>query len=134
MPKPSSQPVEELYRGKHVRVFRLDREQVLSMLRERAAALVAACPEVIEVRLFGSLARSDCLPGSDADLWVLVKDGAPPLRERIARVSRHFEGIGIDHDVLVHTDSEWAELRRQRRRIVEAVLCEGIRLAGRDYP
>ena len=131
MPRRSLSSVEESYHGERVRVFRLNRASILSALRERARALVASCPEVLEVRLFGSLARGGGAPGSDADLWVLMKDGAPPFLERVGQVARHFEGVGVGCDIIAHTESEWEQLRRARRRIVDVVLAEGIELASR---
>jgi predicted nucleotidyltransferase len=126
--------VEESYRGERVRVFRLDRERLLSTLRARARALLAGRPEVLEVRLFGSLARDTATPGSDADVWVLLRDGDRPARDRAEDVARFFEGAGVGCDVLVHGESEWDRLRRDRRRIVDAVLAEGVELAHRRAP
>lgn len=123
--------VEQSYRGDRVRVFRLNRARVLAALSERARELVRTRPDVLQVRLFGSLARDEATPGSDADLWVLVKDGAQAFAARSAELARHFEGVGVPCDVVAHTESEWAELRRERRRIVDAVCAEGIELASR---
>jgi predicted nucleotidyltransferase len=123
--------VEESYHGEQVRIFRLNRGRILSALRERARELVASSSEIVEVRLFGSLARNGATPGSDADVWVLMKDGAPPFIERVVQAARYFEGVGVGCDVIAYTESEWEQLRRERRRIVDAVLGEGIELASR---
>jgi predicted nucleotidyltransferase len=120
--------VEESYRGRKVRVFRLHRERVLAALRDRAVRLVDAHPEVLEIRLFGSLARAAAKPGSDADLLVVLKDGAGPVVERVARIAPHFEGVGVGCDVFVYTESEWSALAREGRKIVTTVLNEGILL------
>lgn len=122
--------VEESYRGERVRIFRLDSERVVATLRERARKLIAAHPRVREVRLFGSLARGTATPGSDADVWVLMEDDTARLLDRIAEIARHFEGAGVGCDVLVHTQSEWDRLWRERRRIVADVL-GGLELARR---
>jgi predicted nucleotidyltransferase len=112
-------------------VFQLDRARVLGAFTERARSLLAAREDVLEVRLFGSLARDGAAPGSDADVWVLLTDGAPPFLERSADLARSFEGTGIGCDVLAYTESEWEELRCERRRIVEVVESEAILLASR---
>ncbi|MCH1927610.1 nucleotidyltransferase domain-containing protein, partial [Shewanella sp. C31] len=49
-----------------VRVFWLDREGLLRALEGKAAQLLAAFPEVLAVVLFGSLARGEATPRSDA--------------------------------------------------------------------
>ncbi len=123
--------VEEFYRGSQVRVFRLDRERLRAALAERARELLRSDPEVLEVRLFGSLAQGGAAPGSDADVWVLLRDGAAPFLARTERLRRAFEGLGIACDVISHSESEWERLRQEGRRIVRAVLEEGLELANR---
>jgi predicted nucleotidyltransferase len=115
-------------------VFRLDRERILSLLAERARSLLAQRPEVIEIRLFGSLARGDATPGSDADLWILVRDGAGPFVERSAGLARCFEGVGIGCEAIAYAESEWRRMRDEGRRIVRVVSEEGAVLAKRTGP
>jgi predicted nucleotidyltransferase len=112
-------------------VFRLDREGVVETLRRLAGALLDARPDVLEVRLFGSLARGAATPGSDADLWVLVRDGATSLPDRSTNLSRGFSGAGIGCDVLAYTEAEWERLRAEGRRIVRVVEEEAVVLADR---
>ncbi len=123
--------VEECYRGREVRVFRLDREATVSRLRARAQALLDARPDVIEVRLFGSLARDQARPGSDADLFVVVRDGAARPLERSVDMARYFSGVGIGCDVIVYTESEYRLLSGRGSRFASAVGEEGITLARR---
>ena len=61
-----------------VRVIWLDREAVIKKLDQAVAEMAAAHPEIERVVLFGSLARRDAVPGSDADpLIVLGKSDLP---------------------------------------------------------
>jgi len=46
-------------------VFRLNRQAVVAALEEWARLLVHDRPDVVEVRLFGSLAAGNAAPGSD---------------------------------------------------------------------
>lgn len=123
--------VDECYRGRSVRVFRLDREGVIASLRERAVAVLAARPDVLEVRLFGSLARGNAVPGSDADLFVLLRDGAPPFLDRLPPLLREFSGLGIGCDVIAYTESEHEEARTRGDAFVKALDEEGTVLASR---
>lgn len=123
--------VSESYRGKSVRVFRLDRDGTIARLRECAARLVAAIPEVVEVRLFGSLARGDARPGSDADLLVLLTEADGSVLDRAARLMPYFDRAGVGCDVVAYTQAEWESLQRERRRMVREVDAEAIVLAGR---
>lgn len=124
--------VDECYRGRSVRVFRLDRAGVINTLRQRARAVLERRPDVIEVRLFGSLARDEARPGSDADLFVIVRDGARPFLERLADIAREFGGVGIGCDVIVFTESESRALRGRGGLFARAVFDEGVSLAPRE--
>jgi len=100
-------------------------------LQARARALLDHEPDVVEVRLFGSLARGDAHPGSDADLFVVLHDGAGPFLDRIPRLARYFGGVGIGCDLIAYTESERAVLAERHDAFCRAVLDEGIVLAQR---
>lgn len=123
--------VEERYRGSQVRVFALNRDRVMRELTERARRLVAENPDVVEVRLFGSLARGEAGPGSDADLFAVLERSPLPFLERSAECARWFSGAGIGCDVFVYTLDEVREMRREGRALLEVVDREGILLAHR---
>jgi len=125
------QSVDECYRGRNVRVFRFDREGTVARLRTRARALLAERADVIEVRLFGSLARGNPAPGSDADLFVVVRDGAPPFLDRLPDLARAFDGVGVGCDVIAYTESERCALAQRGDRFAHTVLDESILLASR---
>lgn len=127
------QSVEKCYQGRNVRVFRLDQQGVIARLRARARSLVENNPDVLEVRLFGSLARGAAHPGSDADLFIVVRDGARPFLDRIPDLTRHFAGVGIGCDVIAYTDSERAAMAAHHDTFSRAVLDEGITLARTRY-
>jgi predicted nucleotidyltransferase len=89
-------------------------------------------PDVLEVRLFGSLVTGAARPGSDADLFIVVRDGAPPFLDRIAELAPYFTGVGIGCDVIAYTESECQVLAERHDAFARAVLDEGIPLAQRD--
>ena len=123
------QSVKECYRGRNVRVFRLDREGTINRLRERARSLLEQRPDVLEVRLFGSLASGTARPGSDADLFVVLRDSAPAFLDRIPDIARYFEGVGVGCDVIAYTESECRALAAGHDGFARAVLDESIVLA-----
>ncbi len=110
--------VDQFYRGRNVRAFRINRERVLCSLRDRALLLRRERPDVLDVRLFGSLARDQATPGSDADVFVLLDDGAPPMLDRLPPLARYFAGCGIGCDVVAYTRSELERLRAEASRFV----------------
>ena len=123
--------VEECYRGRNVRVFRLDQEGVIGRLRERARDLLEQRADVVEVRLFGSLARGDAHPGSDADLFIVLRDGAGSFLDRLVPLARMFEGVGVGCDVIAFTESEGRASRIRGDAFSRAVFDEGMVLATR---
>ena len=123
--------VEECYHGSQVRVFRLNRQEVLSRLRLSAERLLAERSDVLAVWLFGSLARNDAAPGSDADLLIAVRDGAGPFLDRPVSLTGYFTGAGVGCDVIAYTESEVERLRQDSTSFVGTALAEGTCLARR---
>lgn len=109
-----------------VTVFWLDREEALRRLKERAQALLQQAPEVRKVVLFGSLARGRAIPGSDADILLLVSGEPGPFLERTQRYHPFFEGVGLPVDLFCYTGEE-----AQRIPLACTALKEGITLAER---
>ena len=132
MRRRSLKSVEECYRGRNVRVFRLDREGIIARLRERARDLLEQRADLVEVRLFGSLARGDAHPGSDADLFVILRDGAGPCLDRLAPLARVFAGVSVGCDVIAFTESEARASKTRGEAFSRAVFDQGLILATRQ--
>lgn len=115
-----------------MRVFRLKREAILSALEAAARRLVAERPEVLEVRLFGSLARGDAGPGSDADILIVLSETERPFLERIPDYARALAGAGIGCDVLPYTRTELARLRHAEGSFADTACRESRVLAARE--
>lgn len=112
-----------------VRIFWLDRPKILGCLVRAAEALAQLKPEIQQVWLFGSLARGDATPGSDADVLLIV-DGSPkPFHDRAADYA--LDGCGIGVDLLVYTRDEFEQLRTQSPRFYRAVMDERLPLHQR---
>jgi predicted nucleotidyltransferase len=86
---------------------------------------------VAEVWLFGSLARGEAGPGSDADLFVVLESSELPFIERSSVLARHFEGAGVGCDVLAYTRAELESLRLEGAALPRRVQAEGRLLARR---
>ena len=83
-------------------------------------------PEIESVYLFGSLARGDAVPGSDADLLIVVSHSTKPFRDR----SAHYEttGVGVGVDVVVYTREELDVLLEAGNEFARRALREGVLL------
>ncbi len=109
-----------------VKIISLDIEPVRARLADAARTLKSHDDNVVSVWLFGSLARGDYLPGSDADVLIVLKSGDQPFRARIDQFADRFATIGIPVDVLPVTVSElnarandpfWNKLLAERQRL-----------------
>lgn len=113
------------------RVTYLDRHRAIEQLRLLATDLVASNPDVIEVRLFGSLARLESVPGSDADLFILLRhDEAPRWFDRIPRFSAAFHATDMPVEVFPYTQAEVDRLKQSGSGLLRAAQ-NGIVLARR---
>lgn len=93
-----------------VRVFSFDRERVLEVVRQAARQLRVERPEVEDVRLFGSVARDQAVPGSDVDLLVVVR--SPDARvwfRRSIDYAGYFDGSPVPVELFCYTREELQE-------------------------
>ncbi|MGQ9710156.1 MAG: nucleotidyltransferase domain-containing protein [Anaerolineae bacterium] len=97
-----------------MRIAWLDREGAVAELAERARALLAEDRRVLAVGLFGSLARGDALPSSDADL-LIVLNGHPLARwfDRIPEYAAAFTGTSLPVEPFPYTLDELRRLAAQ---------------------
>lgn len=95
-----------------VKLFSPDRAEARRRLGDAARALRNARSDVARVVLFGSLARGDAVPGSDADLLVVI-DGSSELAgrhplDRYEPMKAALPYVGMPVDVFVLTERELA--------------------------
>ena len=109
-----------------VRVFSLDQDGAIHEIRKAMDVQKSLCPEIDRVVLFGSLARGDAGPGSDADLLVVVNHTDLPFLERFVRYAP--AGVGIGVDVFAYTQSELQEMLAEGNPFIARALSEGVEL------
>jgi predicted nucleotidyltransferase len=83
-------------------------------------------PEIEEVWLFGSLARGDAVPGSDADLLIVLKESTLPFVARSAHYQPDFCGVGVD--ILAYTHAELAIMQAEDNPFLRQIQSERILL------
>ena len=111
-----------------VKVFWLDRPLLLQRLRNAARTLSERHPEIERIVLFGSLARGDAVPGSDADLLIVVSHSNEAFLERTVRYRPADVDVGVD--VGAYTREELAALLKAGNSFVRQALREGVVLVG----
>ena len=77
-----------------------------------------------KIILFGSRARGDAQPDSDADLLVVMKVRGS-RRRQAARIDAALAGVGLPKDVIIVTPDEFERLKRVVGGIVYPAAREG---------
>jgi predicted nucleotidyltransferase len=109
-----------------VSVTWLDRAAVLKALRREVQALARVRPEIERVLLFGSLATGSAVPGSDADLLIVLRRADRPFLERIPHYTPENCPIGVD--VFPYTRDEIERMLASGNSFLRAALDEGVAL------
>ncbi len=111
-----------------VQRFSLDKARAIRELRRVARRLVADDPRVEVVVLFGSLAQGRALPGSDADLLLVLREHR--LERWCDRIPEYLLDVPMPVEVFPYT---WEEVQRVARKpgLIRAILGEYVPLAGR---
>jgi predicted nucleotidyltransferase len=112
-----------------VRVRSLDRNAVVATLRTLAARVAAERPEVLEIRLFGSLARGERNPWADADWLVVLEHSDRPYRDRPPLYK--LAGSPVPMDVTACTHEELERELAAGNRFLRRVLDESLVLYAR---
>jgi predicted nucleotidyltransferase len=88
-----------------VRVFWLKRKELIDELRRVAEEVGRNDRKVVKIVLFGSLAEGRAVPGSDADVLVLLKEDERRFMDRIPEYLDKFS-IDFPVDVFPYTLNE----------------------------
>lgn len=94
-----------------VRVRFLNLNEILPRLMTRAKQLLVSRTDVLEVSLFGSLVRGNYAPGSDADIYILLRDDSRRFIDRIPEFLDHFSGVGLPVEVFPYTVEEVKKMK-----------------------
>lgn len=114
-----------------VKVTWFDYSAVWEAVRRFTQELVQQFGEVEEVRVFGSLVRRECVPGSDVDILILLREYHLPFHERIA-VFLPRTPMPVSVDVFPYTRQEVEQMLAEGNHFLRRALEEGVVLAQRE--
>lgn len=124
--------VKRIASSPSVTVYWLDRELALRKLKSAVHRLARERPEVLRVLLFGSMARGDAVPGSDADLLLVLRDSKRPFLDRIPLYFPSGCDFGVD--VFPYTEQELSRMAEQGNSFIYTALSEAKVLFQRNVP
>ena len=106
----------------------LDRYRELNLIYDLAEQIGAT----LEIDAVAAVAVEEAsrLP-TGGEGFIVLRDGAGPLLDRIADLARHFTGTGIGCDLIVYTEAERQRLLARGDAFARAIFDEGILLARR---
>jgi len=110
-----------------VSVTWFDRSAALEALRRQVQVLARERPEIERVLLFGSLATGSAVPGSDADLLIVLRCADRPFLDRIPHYTP--DGCPIGVDVFPYTQDEIERMLASGNALLRRALREGVELA-----
>lgn len=88
-----------------VKVFWLEQEKLLTQLRNLAVGIGKRDENILKIILFGSLVERRAVPGSDADILVILRKEDKPFMERLVEWSRRFT-LDFPVEVFPYTKKE----------------------------
>jgi predicted nucleotidyltransferase len=111
-----------------VEIISIDRAEALDALRRAARRIRAQHPEVVDVRVFGSLARGDQVGTSDVDVLIVLDDdeSGDPI-EQIRRFYPYFD-LPVGVDLLVMTRGRWTRRQQAGDAFAERIGRESVSL------
>ena len=112
-----------------VRIISLDLEKTLARLRKAAQTLKKQDENVLEVLLFGSLATEHAVPGSDADILIVLAKSEKSVIDRMADFMDAFSGLGIPVDVFPYTKTELEQMEQTENLFAREMLTRSLKLA-----
>jgi predicted nucleotidyltransferase len=86
-----------------VKTISIDRDELLTRLRDIARRIYADRPEVAEVRVFGSIARGDQVGTSDVDVLIVLRNCLMENEIEQVRSFYPYFDLPIGVDLLIHT-------------------------------
>lgn len=112
-----------------VKVKFLDPERILAGLTEIAGSLILNNQNIKGIYLFGSLTRRKVVPGSDADILILLKKDARRMIDRIPEFHKHFLTSSVPTDIFPYTEAEIRNLLNENNSFIRSIWKEKIVLA-----
>ncbi|MGB2728520.1 MAG: nucleotidyltransferase domain-containing protein [Halobacteriota archaeon] len=88
-----------------VKVFWLEQEQLVEEIHKVAREVGEANGNVLKIILFGSLAERRGVPGSDADILIILERDDKPFMDRIAEWSERFS-LDFPVEIFPYTKKE----------------------------
>lgn len=110
-----------------VRLISIDKEKLFRRLKDIAALIKKENREVLDIRLFGSIAKEENTGKSDVDIVIIIAGSSEDIFHRTLKFRRYFD-IEVPVDILVYTNEEIDNILKEENYFIKDVLKESIQL------
>ncbi|MGH7901489.1 MAG: nucleotidyltransferase domain-containing protein [Thermodesulfobacteriota bacterium] len=114
-----------------VKIKSLNKNKVLRKLTHVASGIIKEESKVMEISLFGSLARGNYTGRSDADILIILKEDSRRFIDRIPHYLASFLHADVPVDVFPYTEEELKQLDMGGNSFIKGILDEKIILTNR---
>jgi predicted nucleotidyltransferase len=112
-----------------VKIISLNTDDIIERLKESAHLLKLGNNQVTDVYLFGSLAKGKAVPGSDADVMIVLRKSDKRIIDRVTDFMDSFKDVGVGVDIFPYTEEEVDEFVKNKRFFIGEILAHRIKLA-----
>ncbi|MCM8761939.1 MAG: nucleotidyltransferase domain-containing protein [Candidatus Omnitrophica bacterium] len=105
-----------------VKVFSIDKEELLSKLKEITKRIKDEDEEVMDIFLYGSFVKNNYTPLSDIDIAIILSNSDKNFIKRQDDFIDYFSGLEMDVNIVVYTDKEFNKLIKEENPFVKEIL------------
>ena len=110
------------------KIISLNKNKILNKLRKIIEKIKNIEKDnLLDIILFGSLAKGDFTGLSDLDIAILLKNSDLNFIERIKKYIKYFD-IEIPVDIFVYTVSEVEKMKKEKNYFIKEIINNGISL------
>ena len=104
-----------------VKFISINRKSLLLKLKKIAKSIKMKHCEVIDIRLFGSIATKEETGTSDVDILIILTETDETFFQRILKYKRYFD-IEISIDLLVYTNDEIKKMNNEKNFFIRKIM------------
>lgn len=111
-----------------VKIISLDISGIIGKLKRSADRAMKMDDDISEIFLFGSLATAEAVPGSDADIMIILKKSDKRILDRVVDFMDFFKNTGVGVDIFPYTIEELNKFKEGWNPFIEEMFAHRIKL------
>ena len=108
-----------------VKVISINKKELMEKLKKVRDTIKREETEVIDIRIFGSIAKNEETGVSDLDILIILRESKETPLKRILKYRKYFN-LGIPVDILVYTEEEIKKMVKEDNFFIKNILKESI--------